>query len=168
MDISRGGAAVEVELDPAVLPNQLLSFGLERVPAADDTVAATIAHIAISRRGTHTVHLAFTRECPEALLKRALFGSRRAERHPLRAALASVMRTLAGRARCRSLTNGTDSQPSFELDGRKVYVYTVTAWNALASQASKPKRSGIGCGRCFTFFIDAGGGSTRWGLTTKA
>jgi hypothetical protein len=97
LDISRGGAAVEVDAD--VPPNQSLLFGLGGSSETDDFLGATVVRIAAARLGGYRIHLAFTTKCPDALLKTALFGARGAVRRPLLAALAATFWSFAEWAR---------------------------------------------------------------------
>jgi PilZ domain len=99
VDISRGGAAVELDAD--VPPVQCLEFGLSESPADHVSLAATVVRIAAIPRGGHRIHLAFTAECPDALLKRAMFGARGTMRRSVLSALASATRSFL-RWACRA------------------------------------------------------------------
>jgi hypothetical protein len=95
LDVSRGGAAAE--LDAEVAPNQCLLFGLDGWPIKELLVEATVVHVATLESGGYRVHLAFTKPCPDALLKQALFGTRGARRYPSVTALLSILRSFTGR-----------------------------------------------------------------------
>jgi len=98
LDISRGGAAVEV--DVALPPIPSVQFGLCGAPATEVILEATVVQIVTTRLGGCRAHLAFTTKCPDALLKRALFGARNdSARRRLLAALAARLWSLTGWAR---------------------------------------------------------------------
>lgn len=101
LDISRGGAAVEV--DGEVPPNNPLLLGLVGPHATEEFLEATVVRFVATPSGDHRLHLAFTRPCPEDLLKRAVFGARGAVRHPWLVALGSLVssftKNLQGTAR---------------------------------------------------------------------
>jgi hypothetical protein len=87
LDISRGGAAVECDRDISL--DAPLLFGLAGSPQEDELLDATIARIVTTPTGKYRVHLVFAGACPDALLKRALFGARDASRPPFLRVLAT-------------------------------------------------------------------------------
>jgi hypothetical protein len=97
LNISRGGAAVEVNSD--IPADQVLSFGLGHADATASLVTATVVRVVTARADAHRVHLAFTTECPDAILKRALYGSRAATRHTWLAAASGILRIVTRRSR---------------------------------------------------------------------
>jgi len=103
LDISRGGAAVEVDGDVDLPPKQSLQFGLGDSPAVAVFLEATLVNFATDRPRGQRIHLAFAKTCPDDLIKTALFGRRCATRRSLLAALGSLMSAFAARAR-RTLT----------------------------------------------------------------
>ncbi|MGO9914966.1 MAG: PilZ domain-containing protein [Isosphaeraceae bacterium] len=100
LDISRGGAAVEIDADAVLPPIRSLQFSLGGSRATDVVLEATAVQTVTTRLGGHRIHLAFTTKCPDAVLKRALFGARKcATMSRLIAALASTLWSVTGWAR---------------------------------------------------------------------
>lgn len=101
LDISRGGAAVEV--DREIQEDQLLQFGLAGAPSAEGILEAKIVRSVTTRSGGHRLHLAFATTCPDDLLKRALFGTRAPARLPLLDRVFSFMKAFTNnpRSACR-------------------------------------------------------------------